>query len=176
MTGHDIFAAKFNSYGNKEWVKQTGPGHAIGSAVDDDGNLYVVGYTNGLLEGQPLGFNDAFLISFGIDGSKRWVRQFGSRGDDHAVGTVVFGKDIYVVGWSSTVQGLPESCFRWMKKTRSGVYGLRCSIIAGAQKWVRQNRRGRCCHHRSGGGQQRKHICNWVMPHETGREPAGIYT
>jgi len=139
QTGHDVFAAKFNSYGNKEWAHQTGPGHPISAAVGEDGSLYVVGYTAGKMEGQPAGFNDAFLMQYAPDGTKKWVRQFGTRGDDYAVGVLASGKDeVFVMGWSSHGEGPAGVILPVDSKGKKWGVWLALYDQDGTQKWVKQ--------------------------------------
>jgi hypothetical protein len=66
--GYDIFAAKYDANGNKQWAKVIGTlggdlGHAI--AVDSKNNIYITGYTDGNLGGQVnAGDNDIFIWKF----------------------------------------------------------------------------------------------------------------
>ena len=67
-------------------------------------NLYVVGYTEGSLDGDNLGSNDAFLRRY--DGGKLWGEQFGGRGGDvaNAVATDSSG-NVYVFGHTNSAMG-----------------------------------------------------------------------
>jgi hypothetical protein len=63
-------------------------------------SIVVAGTTSGTLSGQvSAGATDGFLRSHATDGTVRWTRQFGSRGDDRVTGVAVGGKgEISVVG------------------------------------------------------------------------------
>lgn len=69
------------------WVRQfgtTGMDGAYAVALGP-GGLYVAGYTEGSLEGQPwAGATDAFLRKYDLDGNAIWTRQFGNATSDSA--------------------------------------------------------------------------------------------
>ncbi|MBU1245180.1 SBBP repeat-containing protein [Myxococcota bacterium] len=74
---------------------------ALAVALDAEGNLYVTGYTTGILAGtRRYGFMDVFLVKVSPRGERLWTRQWGSRsysmGFDVAVD--VASGEIYVVG------------------------------------------------------------------------------
>jgi enterochelin esterase-like enzyme len=82
----DIVAARFDPAGALTWKDQLGTdlndkGAAI--ALDDSGNLYVAGFSDGDLEGH-LGKFDAVLVKYAPDTTREWVRQFGTVEDDGA--------------------------------------------------------------------------------------------
>ena len=64
--GGDLFVVKYDSSGNKQWTKQMGsPNYerAQGITNDDNGNLYVTGYTEGDLDGNGnAGSEDIFIM------------------------------------------------------------------------------------------------------------------
>ena len=67
-------------------------------------NLYVVGYTEGNLDGANLGFDDAFLRRY--NGGMLWGEQFGGRNNDEAVAVVTDSSgNIYVLGHTSSAMG-----------------------------------------------------------------------
>jgi hypothetical protein len=86
----DVFVRKFNPDGGVLWTRQFGTSsheRAQGVAVEGLGNVYVVGYTDGTLQGTSAGGIDAFIRRYNADGTVAWTRQFGTRFDDlaHAV-------------------------------------------------------------------------------------------
>ncbi len=102
----DIFIAKFSSDGNLIWGKQLGtPEEDVPRdiAVDPEGNIYVVGVTEGNLFGQLVRkWNcDAFVMKVSPQGEVIWGKQFGTPADDWAEGIDVDEKNsvIYVVGY-----------------------------------------------------------------------------
>ena len=102
----DIFIAKFSSDGNLIWGKQLGTKEneiPMDIAVDSDGNIYVVGATDGNLFGQVVRrwYDDAFVAKFSPEGELIWSKQFGTPGQDWATGVAVDNTNrvIYVVGF-----------------------------------------------------------------------------
>jgi PKD repeat protein len=56
-----------------------------GIAVDQSGNVYIVGFTSSALSDQSyFGSNDAFLRKYDKSGIEQWTRQFGSSANDYA--------------------------------------------------------------------------------------------
>jgi Ca2+-binding RTX toxin-like protein len=98
----DAFVRKYTHGGAEEWTLQFGSSIeydiASGVAVDSTG-VYVVGTTNGLLDGSHAGLSDAFVRKYSLDGSTvEWTRQFGTLGHDRASGIAVDSTGVYVVG------------------------------------------------------------------------------
>jgi len=99
----DAFVRKYDGEGNELWTRQFGTSiddHAGGVAVDGSGNVYVAGYTYGALPGQEnLGDGDAFVRKYDGAGNELWTRQFGTSGDDYAIGVAVnTSGSVYVAG------------------------------------------------------------------------------
>jgi Beta-propeller repeat len=59
------------------------------SVIDEQGNFYVSGYTQGDLDGSgpgvAAGSFDIYVVKFDPEGNVVWIRQFGSPGEDTAV-------------------------------------------------------------------------------------------
>jgi hypothetical protein len=98
----DIFLAKFNSSGANQFLRQLGTtGRDVGNsvAVDDGGNVYVVGSTEGgLLGNRASGMSDMFLVKFNSSGVTQFARQLGTPLNDIAYGLAIGGTDIYITG------------------------------------------------------------------------------
>ncbi len=99
----DAFIRKYGPDGQELWTRQFGSAtwdEAAGVAADRAGNAYVVGWVAGPLPGQTsLGGDDAFLRKYDPEGQEVWTRQFGSAGDDEALGVAVDAvANVYVVG------------------------------------------------------------------------------
>ncbi len=116
--GWDIFAVKLDSNGNRVWNTFLGAAGANdegnGVAVDDSGNVYVVGFSNATW-GAPLGGfayvgnKDAVMAKLNINGARVWHVFLGSAGDDWAQAVVVDNADrAVVVGTSSGTWKSPE--------------------------------------------------------------------
>ena len=109
--GSDIFVAKYNSNGIREWVRQLGtPGsgeHALSVAVDNAGNVRVSGFTDGNLDGEiNAGGLDAFLVTWDGNGTKLSTKLVGTTADDYANGVAVDrAGNVYLTGYSEGVLG-----------------------------------------------------------------------
>jgi chitodextrinase len=103
--GKDIFLAEYDTNKNPVWKKQLGTANddvALGIAVDEvSGDFYVVGYTEGGLEGGThVGGQDAFLLKY-LAKNLEWRVQVGSPADEEANGVVVDGSgNIYWAGYT----------------------------------------------------------------------------
>ncbi|MCA1842494.1 MAG: SBBP repeat-containing protein [Actinobacteria bacterium] len=88
---------------NIAWTAQFGtryPDDANGLAMDQAGNLFVIGQTSGELPGQKnAGMIDGFLRKYTRAGAEMWTRQFGSSERDLPKGlTLDDAGNVYVVG------------------------------------------------------------------------------
>ena len=99
----DIFVAKYNSSGTKQWTQQLGTFHedyARGIATDSSGNVYVTGETLGGLDGNTsAGFYDLYVVKYDSGGVKQWTQQLGTSNFDFAqdIATDSSG-NVYVTG------------------------------------------------------------------------------
>ncbi len=81
----DMFVAKYNSSGSKQWTKFLGSsGLTEGNGIKQgsDGYLYITGSVRGNnLDGQILtGFYDIFVVKYDSSGTKQWTRLLGVSG------------------------------------------------------------------------------------------------
>lgn len=99
----DMIVVKFDASGNKVWSKQFGtitddtPG---GGGTDGAGNAYVVGYTEGNMDGVKVGSPDFYVTKFDTNGDRQWSRQMGVAGvQSNAVGVAADSSgNVYVAG------------------------------------------------------------------------------
>ncbi|OGP24947.1 MAG: hypothetical protein A2X93_03870 [Deltaproteobacteria bacterium GWC2_56_8] len=103
--GPDVFLVKYDSTGAKQWTRQIGTAgddYAEGVAVDNSGNTYVTGFTDGGLDGNTsAGSYDIFLVKYDSTGAKQWTRQLGTSNYDNAEGVALDSSgDIYVTGYT----------------------------------------------------------------------------
>jgi hypothetical protein len=111
--GTDFFLAKIHESGTIRWIKQDGTAgedYAAGVATDSSGRVYVVGSTNGSIDGRtdPGGYSDAFIMQFDAYGYRLAVHQFNvatSPLNTNAYGVAVDstsqrGDFIVVTGWA----------------------------------------------------------------------------
>lgn len=136
----DQFVARFTAEGTLEWVRQNGSSAIDGGtrvAVDARGSAYVVGTTTGTMPGTtatPLGGTDLHVSAFSSGGERRWIRQFGTSGED-----VVEDVTVDAAGTVS-VAGRTAGVLPGASHTPAG--GLDAFVLSldqvGAQQWVRQ--------------------------------------
>jgi len=103
---NDIFLAKYDTVGTKQWVKSfgtSGEDTPTGFAKDSQGNFYITGFTTGSFGGYSnLGQSDTFIIKTNSSGNLQWVKQFGSSGYELAtVITIDSDNFLYVSGYTS---------------------------------------------------------------------------
>ncbi|MCA1789693.1 MAG: SBBP repeat-containing protein, partial [Thioalkalivibrio sp.] len=100
--GDDAFIRSFDSGGSIRWTRLFGTTDldvASAIATDTDGNVFAAGYTLGDLAGTNAGSVDAFIRSYDSDGSHRWTRQFGTSGDEVALGIATDASgNVYTTG------------------------------------------------------------------------------
>ncbi len=104
LGGQDAFIMKFNSSGTRQWTTLVGTisdDLAFSVAADDSGNIYVVGTTNGNLNGNiNAGGSDIFLAKYNSSGIQLWARVIGTVGNDSASEIVIDkSQNIYIVGY-----------------------------------------------------------------------------
>ncbi|XXF78811.1 SBBP repeat-containing protein [Myxococcaceae bacterium GXIMD 01537] len=99
----DFFITKYNAAGVKQWTRQLGAAggnaYLYGTALDAGGNVYVTGYSQGGMDGNPSGSGiQMFLAKYDPSGVKQWVRQFGSPYGAWGTGIAIDGGSVYVGG------------------------------------------------------------------------------
>jgi len=123
----DGFVSKIDGKGNLLWSSQFGSDQdddIQGSAMDDAGNIYITGTTDGVLGEKKFGKEDIFVAKFSSKGKQLWIKQFGTDSVDIGLGILV-SKDqsVYVTGSTfgklgSTSQGNEDAFV--MKLTPGG--------------------------------------------------------
>jgi len=102
----DVFLAKFDAMGNSLWVKQFGTvkaDYGRGVAINAVGNIYVIGHTDGDLDGAGnagTGINlnyDVFMAGYDTDGAAIWIKQFGTPSVDWGMGIKAGGNGEIVI-------------------------------------------------------------------------------
>lgn len=101
--GTDVFVAAFETNGDVRWVRQHGSAgneECWDLGVDDEGNVFLAGRSDGSVGSGNAGGLDVVLWKFDPDGLD-WVRQFGSAVDDwgHSVGVDPAGH-AFLVGYT----------------------------------------------------------------------------
>ena len=110
---NDAFLAKYDTSGTLQWTKQLGTSNADESysvAVDDAGNAFISGYTEGSLGGPNVGRADAFLAKYDTSGVPQWTRQLGTSGDDESWSVAVDGSgNAFISGKTTGSLGGPNA-------------------------------------------------------------------
>ncbi|MBJ6761954.1 SBBP repeat-containing protein [Myxococcaceae bacterium JPH2] len=101
--GQDFFVVKYNAAGVKQWTRQNsapgGSASLYGSAVDAAGDVYLTGYVNGPIDGNPTGNRvTTFLAKYNAAGVKQWTRQFGSASGTYGNALFIDDSGVYVSG------------------------------------------------------------------------------
>lgn len=78
----EAYVAKYFPGGELAWVRQIGtaaPDEAAGVSADGDGNVFVAGFTRGVLSGSRTGNDlDGWIAKYSPAGEALWIRQLGS--------------------------------------------------------------------------------------------------
>jgi hypothetical protein len=80
-----MMANHLKSQTNFIWGKQFGSDkdeYALNHVIDNNGNVYIAGKTNGIMNGKNYGKNDGFITKIDSLGNNIWTRQFGSDGEE----------------------------------------------------------------------------------------------
>ncbi|HNT28716.1 MAG TPA: SBBP repeat-containing protein, partial [bacterium] len=107
--GTDLFVARYDMFGYQSWVKQRGSAGNEETrfiTIDDAGNLYVAGATNGDLDGNTNAGGscsgstcaDIYIMKFSDEPSKVWPKQWGSTLNDYGYANAADPQGNIVVG------------------------------------------------------------------------------
>lgn len=101
----DAFLTKYDANGNQLWASLLGTNSVDSNytvTVDPSDNIYIGGYTGGMLGDAQQGKNDAFLCQYDPDGNLLWLQQFGTDGNDGIDGiTIDTLGNVFAVGGTS---------------------------------------------------------------------------
>lgn len=98
----DGFVSKYDSTGNNLWTKQFGTtedDRINWLTLDQSGNIYVTGYTSGVVNEKNFGKEDIIVAKFDNNGNVEWQKQIGSDSTD--IGNTIYVDvkgNVYVVG------------------------------------------------------------------------------
>lgn len=117
----DSWITKFDSNGNEQWFNQIGGtffDESYDLTTDAEGNSYIVGWTQGLVEesdpSRDLLKYDVWIAKYNPGGEQQWVQQLGSKdqGLEFAWATDTDSKgNIYVTGWTTGELGSKDKKF-----------------------------------------------------------------
>jgi hypothetical protein len=103
--GYDVWLARFDSGGNRRWIRQFGSAAAdwaMSATPIGDGRTGVLigGGTGGSLGGPYAGQVDGWLARYSSDGTRVWIQQFGKGSNDFVTYLTTGAGDVYVTGWT----------------------------------------------------------------------------
>ena len=109
-----MVVASYDGAGRLRWSAQLGTAeneYGVGVAAHG-GNVYVVGGTYGMLDGNPsAGQEDAFIRKLDASGAKIWSRQFGTSWFDRGFGVATdLSENVFVAGRTDgSLDGIPPA-------------------------------------------------------------------
>ena len=130
---YDAWISKHDSTGQQIWKRQvgtTGYDAASGVAVDNIGNVYAIGWTDG--ESGNTSDRIGWITKYDTNGNQIWKKQLGTSNDDVSNGAISISSDgsVYIVGrTTNNLPGISQGTTdAWAAKYDS----------SGNQIWVRQ--------------------------------------
>jgi len=102
----DAYLAKYDSNGNRQWVKMLGSNkddNSNGVAIDSNNNVYITGSTNGTFPDASAnaGGSDAYLAKYDSNGNRQWVKMLGSSSGDNSTGVAIdSNNNVYITGYT----------------------------------------------------------------------------
>ncbi|SVD61912.1 uncharacterized protein METZ01_LOCUS414766, partial [marine metagenome] len=105
LTGEkDLFLTKYNTSGTHQWSKLLGStSDDVGNEIvmDSSGNLYITGYTEGILDnGTTSGERDLLITKYDSSGNNSWAKQIGNtRSEGRSIALDSSG-NAYVAGYT----------------------------------------------------------------------------
>jgi len=134
----DTYLIRYNAVGQRQWTRLLGvAGTATGShaiALDSSDNLYIVGDTQGDLDGNTLtGIMDGYLSKYSSDGTRQWTKLVGVSGEmvqGMAVATDSY--DNVYVAWNTS------AALHGNTQTGYNDFALTKYDTAGTRQWTRQ--------------------------------------
>lgn len=96
--------AKYDSDGNQVWIRQFGTNlvdTSFGIDVDDNGNVYLSGFTVEEAPGIASFQDDPWIAKYDSNGNQQWYQQFGTAALDENYGVAVSNDgSVYSIGWT----------------------------------------------------------------------------
>ena len=102
--GKDLFLTKYNTSGTHQWSKLLGStSDDVGNEIvmDSSGNLYITGYTEGILDGgSTSGERDLLITKYDSSGNKSWAVQVGNTRSEGRSIALDSSNNVYVAGYA----------------------------------------------------------------------------
>ena len=97
----DVWLAKYDSNGDRDWLQQFGTDsfdNPDDITVDNTGNIYLTGGTQGSLAGTNVGISDIWVRKYDSTGNFTWQEQWGTDDSERVEAIAVDGGNLYLVG------------------------------------------------------------------------------
>lgn len=111
--GPDAFLSKYDAAGDLVWIRQlgtTGEDGSTGMITDIYGNVYISGWTAGVLGDTNAGGHDAFVSKYDARGDLLWTRQIGTPAMEQSSGVAVDGLgNVHIGGFTEGDLGGPNA-------------------------------------------------------------------
>lgn len=102
LGGFDSFLLKYDPSGDMLWhqmIASASDDKAGAIDLDDSGNVYIAGYTNGSLDNECFsGQEDMFLTKYSPSGTRQWTRSIVTQTLDTGIAVSATGDGVHVVG------------------------------------------------------------------------------
>lgn len=144
----EAFIAKFNSSGVRQWGTYyggSGTDYGYSSALDGNGNIYMLGATNsasgistsGSYQNSLAGGWDAFLVKFNPLGARQWATYYGGSGTEEGKScTTDTAGNIYIHGYTNSSSGIATSGAHSNSMSGSWDTFLAKFNSSGARQWA----------------------------------------
>jgi len=101
VAGTALFVARYDTAGNKVWLRQFGgtSSNTLAGVFAAADGVFLTGETREMLEGQPLNAtSDAWLLKYNYEGDQQWSRTTGSVRAGSGRGVIVTPSGVYLTG------------------------------------------------------------------------------
>ncbi|NER38940.1 MAG: S8 family serine peptidase [Oscillatoria sp. SIO1A7] len=140
----DVWLAKYDSARNLLWSNPVQFGtpeneEATGIAVDDSGNVYITGWTEGSLGVANKGDRDPWVAAYNPDGAQLWLQQIDSESSNVANDIAVYNDNgqtqVYITG---STEGELENPAPVSYSRRKDAWVAKYNGGNGQQQWLKQ--------------------------------------
>jgi uncharacterized protein (AIM24 family) len=133
----DVYTLKLDNNGDFIWVKHfggTGDNEGIANALDDEGNIYVIGAFQATINADiqtgsnvltSLGNDDTFIVKLSNEGNVLWAKQFG--GIDYVQANAVAvdsDENVYIAGGFRGTVDINPGAIQYNKTSAPGNYEI----------------------------------------------------
>jgi hypothetical protein len=129
-----IISNNLKSQSDFIWGKQFGSEkneYALNHLIDENGNIYIAGKTDGVVEGKNFGKNDGFILKIDSSANTIWSRQFGTDGEEDIQWSAIDNRGcVYITGSTTGV-------FNGKKSGKEDIFIIKYDP-QGEEEWKKQ--------------------------------------